>query len=86
MSKKEKIAELSDEYQKTVDELTGDNVLHTEEDFDLDMYDIIIDYVSDKGEILRHTKKLRSVDVVLNRLADLEQKYSELLKLLDSQK
>lgn len=43
-------------------------------------------YVSDKGEILRHTKKLRSVDVVLNRLADLEQKYSELLKLLDSQK
>jgi hypothetical protein len=72
--------------EKSKEELKGDNVLHTEEDFDLDMYDIIIGYISDKGEILRHTKKLRSVDVVLNRLADLEQKYSELLKLLDSKK
>lgn len=68
--------------EKSKEELKGDNVLHTEEDFDLDMYDIIVGYVSDKGEILRHTKKIRSVDVMINRLADLEQKYSELLKLL----
>lgn len=71
--------------EKSKDELTGDNILYTEEDFDLDMYDIIVGYVSDKGEILRHTKKLRSVDVVINRLADLEQKYSELLELMNKQ-
>ena len=71
--------------EKSKDELTGDNVLHAEEDFDLDMYDIIVGYVSDNGEILRHTKKLRSVDVVINRLADLEQKYSELLELINAQ-
>lgn len=71
--------------EKSKDELKGDNVLHTEEDFDLDMYDVIVGYVSDKGEILRHTKKLRSVDVVLNRLLDLEEKYSELVKLMNAQ-
>jgi hypothetical protein len=72
--------------EKSKEELIGDNVLYAEEDFDLDMYDIIVGYVSDSGEILRHTKKLRSVDVMINRLMDLEQKYSELLKLLDQQK
>ena len=71
--------------KKSKDELTGGNVLYTEEDFDLDMYDIIVGYVSEKGEILRHTKKLRSVDVVINKLADLEQKYSELLELINAQ-
>ena len=69
--------------EKSKEELKGDNVLYTEEDFDLDMYDIIVGYVSETGEILRHTKKLRSVDVVLNRLLDLEEKYSELVKLIN---
>lgn len=69
--------------EKSKDKLTGDNVLYTEEDFDLNMYDIIVGYVSDKGEILRHTKKLRSVDVMINRLLDLEEKYSELVKLMN---
>ena len=71
--------------EKSKDELTGDNVLYTDEDFDLNMYDIIVGYISDKGEILRHTKKLRSVDVVINKLADLEQKYSELVELINTQ-
>ena len=71
--------------KKSKDELTGDNVLYAEEDFDLDMYDIIVGYVSDKGEILRYTKKLLSVDVVINKLTDLEQKYSELLELINAQ-
>ena len=69
--------------EKSKEELKGDNVLYTEEDFDLNMYDIIVGYVSDKGEILRHTKKLRSVDVVINKLIDLEEKYSELVKLMN---
>ena len=53
---------------RKVDDPTGERIASSQEDFDLLLYDVIIGFLSEKKEILRHTKKLRSVDNVIQRL------------------
>lgn len=59
---------------RKVSEPTGERVASCNEDFDLQLYDVVIGFLSENKEILRHTKKLRSVDNVARRIQDLSNK------------
>lgn len=63
--------------EKSSEPLEGDNVLYCEDDFDLDLYDVIVGFVQNDGRILRHTKRLRSVDAI-------ERRYNELYEYVSS--
>jgi hypothetical protein len=54
--------------EKSEKELTGYNVAHASENFDLDLYDVTIGFLSEANEILRDTKKLRGADAIARQL------------------
>lgn len=60
--------------QKSTLPIEGDNVGISKEDFDLGLYDVIIGFLDENNEILRHTKTLRNVDEVARKLNNIEEK------------
>lgn len=67
--------------QKSNEPLTGDNVLYCEEDFYLELYDVIVGYVGTDLEkdnvILKHTKRIKSNEMLLRRLSSIEEQQAE---------
>jgi hypothetical protein len=59
--------------EKSTEELQGENVLVCGEDLDLSLYDVIVGYENEAHVILRHTKKLRNVDAVVQRLGSMQE-------------
>jgi len=57
--------------EKSTTPLTGENVLTCFEDFDLNLYDVIVGYVNDKNEILKHTKLIRNNELLLREIENL---------------
>lgn len=54
----------------------GENIARCDQYFDLLLFDVVIGFLSNDGEILRYTKKLRNVEVVeslLNRIKEQEE-------------
>ncbi|MDF2804582.1 MAG: hypothetical protein K0S61_4487 [Anaerocolumna sp.] len=69
--------EHSDVISKHIEQPEGDNVAYSTEDYDLNLYDVVIGFVSPQGEILNHTKKLKPAEVVEARILTIENRQAE---------
>ena len=58
--------------EKSNEVLTGDNVCYCNLDFDLNLYEVVVGYVSETGEILRHTKIIRNTDAIVQKIEAVE--------------
>lgn len=66
---------------KSQEQQEGARVAYCNEDFDLALYDVILVFVSEQGEILRYTKKIRSNEVIINKIQGLESQVNPSINL-----
>ncbi len=59
--------------EKSTEPLEGNNVVTCEEDIDLQLFDVTVGFIGENGEMLRHTKKLKTTEVVVQRLNEISQ-------------
>lgn len=63
--------------------LEGDNVITFHGDLDIELYDVIVGFISPNGEMLYHTKLLRSVDNIVQRLSFTKEELTSVKGTLD---
>lgn len=59
--------------EKSIVQLEGDNVVTYWEDLDLDLYKVTVMYISNNGEMLRHTKKMNGDEAMAKRFSTIEE-------------
>ena len=62
---------------KYSEETKGENIASCDQDFDLLLCDVVIGFLSNDGEILRYTKKIKSVEIIESLLNDIKSKQIE---------
>ena len=63
--------------EKSETELTGSRVATHEEDFDINLFRIIVGYINNEKEILRYTKFIRSPELISRELSGLKETQAE---------
>lgn len=56
--------------EKSETELNGENVVTSTQDFDIELFRIIVGHINEKGQISRHTKFVRSAEEVARRILE----------------
>ena len=62
--------------EKSVEPLEGNNVLTSEEDFDLKLYDVFVEYIIE-DKIVKSRKKMKPVEAVENYLHEIKKEQAE---------
>lgn len=64
--------------EKSTEELQGDNIVTYWEDFDLNLYDVIVGFIQESTrEMLRHTKVLKPVENIESYIKEIKKSQVE---------
>ncbi len=64
--------------EKSQEPLSGERVVFLDEDIDLQLFDVIVGYISSDGNMLRHTKKIKSVEAISRKMLEIIRQQVEL--------
>lgn len=62
--------------EKSNTPLEGENVVTSDEDVDLQLFDVTVGYIHN-GAMIRHTKKLKGNEVIARRLTEIGERQAE---------
>lgn len=63
--------------EKTTYAITGNNVVYSYEDIDIHLFRVIVGYIGEDGQMLRHTKLIRNAELVSRQLNEIQNRQVE---------